>query len=424
MKTSYQILFTIELLHDYYNRQVTFDDIEITPTGNTKIILNGYRILYKTVNNKLTALIEIDSNEKPFVKIDSDTSLRFLLKLKNPSFPNISALKTFDVNNKIYYFSNRVNSERDGKLYLSKAIPGHNAAEDYEVGSLIENAANTYEAVVNNIASPPPHISWRALTPQRFPEYDSNNHPDIYKGSILFDSVSSKNYESLKFIPQGQTIPINDTNFWKEINALQYVTADDLIDRNFISIPKYDMNNHTDIFSGDVFFNSGDSKLYRALKFIERGNAVPVSDINFWEEVTGTKFVVSDDSVSSSENIFGVIDLFFDPSVTANYAILSPANNVKKINYVIRFKNRITTWKYISQNNTVTSLSDDNGLFTFVKTNNEFVSSAPVPLMASPMQNFKLITPGQTVEHIKCASSFIKPVSATKSFLSEIFLNY
>ncbi|MBK8983234.1 MAG: hypothetical protein IPM38_13160 [Ignavibacteria bacterium] len=386
--------------------------------------MSGCRVLHKVSNNKLTALIETDDDEKPLIKIDSKTTLRFLLKSKNPSFINISALKIFDISNKIYYFSNGANNEKSGILYLSSPVSSHNTGEDYEVGSLIQDASDIYEAVVNNTSSPPPNNSWRELSPQRFPEYNTGTHSDVYKGTIVFDPISSKNYEALKFIPQGQSIPVTDTVCWKETGILQYVTSGDLIDNDFIAVSIYNSGNHADIYSGDIFFDSGNSKLYRALKFIERGNAVQVSDINFWEEVTDTRFVVSDDSVNINENIFGIIDLFFDDMVSENYKMLDSADKVKQNNFVIRFKNRITTWKYVSQKNTVTSLSDDNGIFTFDKTNNEFVSRTPIPLMASPMQNFKLITPGQTIEHIKCASALIKPVSASKSFLSEIFLNY
>jgi hypothetical protein len=424
MKTNYQILFSIELLHDYYNHRETFDDIEIIPTGITKKIMDGYRILCKTFSNKLVALIEVDGSEKPNIKIDNDTSLRFILKLKNPAFQNISALKIFDLNNNIYYFTNRADNEKGGIHYLSKTIPVHNTGEDYEVGSLIQDSTNIYEAVINNIGLPPPNNSWRILSPQRFPAYNPANHSDINKGTIVFETVSSKNYEALKFIPQGQTIQVTDVIYWKEVSAFQYVTSEDLIDKNFIAIKEYDIFNHVDIYKGDILFYAGDSKLYKALKFIERGNAVLVSETNYWQVVNDSRFVISEDLIDPNENIFGVIDLFFDSSVSANYAILEASDKVKKLNYVIRFKNRITTWKYVSQNNTTTSISDNNGIFTFVKTNNEFISNTPIPLLASPIQNFKLTTPVLTLDHLKCASSFINPESETKSFLSEIFLNY
>lgn len=427
MKTSYRILFSIQILHDYYTQIESFDDIEIIPTDKSKSILNGNRILYRFLKNKFTALIEVDG-DKPFVNIDSDTNLRFILRLKNPSFTNISGVKLFDINNRVYYFSNRSDNDSGNTLYLSNRIPGHDPGEDYEVGSLVQSGPDIYEAITDNTTLPPPGSGWRKLLQSRFPGYDPNNHSDIYKGNIVFDASGTKNFEALKFIPGGQSVSVNDPAYWKEIAALQYVTLEDLIDRKFISVMKYDIIDHKEIFPGDVFFNVSDSKLYEALKYIERGNQVHVGNTNYWQESPVTKFVISEDKINSSDNIFGVVDLFFDGSVPVSHRILDGTGNVRETEYVIRFKNRISTWKYISQKNTVTSLTDSTGVFNFIKSSNEFSSDTPVPLLSKPIQKFKLdANTGSgtiSVENLKCASSNIKPNESTRSFLSEIYLNY
>ncbi|MBK8553395.1 MAG: hypothetical protein IPL53_20960 [Ignavibacteria bacterium] len=94
---------------------------------------------------------------------------------------------------------------------------------------------------------------------------------------------------------------------------------------------------------------------------------------------------------------------------------------VQEVSYVIRFKNRITTWKYISQNNAVTSITDPNGNFTFTKNGNEFTSNTPVPLLAKPIQNFNWTPGGSPNEKLKCASSYIKPDVSTKIFYQKYF---
>lgn len=427
MKTSYRILFSIQLRHDYYTQTESFSDIEIIPTGKTRSILNGNRILYRFQDNKFTAMIEVNG-DKPFVNLGSDTKLRFILKLKNPSFTNISGLKLFGLNNRIYYFSNRANNESDNILYLSNVIPGHDPGEEYEVGSLVKTGGDIYEAITDNTVLPPPGSGWRKLSPGRFPAYDPGNHSDIFKGNIVFDTGISKNYEAIKFIPKGQSVTVNDPEYWKEISELQYVTSEDLTDRDLISILKYDILNHKEIYAGEIFFNESDSKLYKAVKYIEKGNAVSVSNPNYWQQLNGLKFVLSDDIINKGENIFGIADLFFDGSVPVNYRMLDGTGNVRETEYVIRFKNRITTWKYISQKNTVTSLTDPSGSFNFIRNSNEFTSDSPVPLLLKPIQKFRLDADTGTqiisAENLKCASANIKPLESTKSFLSEIFLNY
>lgn len=367
MKTSYQILFSIVLQHDYYNQQDSFDDIEIIPTDVSQKIMKGHRILYKVSGNNLTALIESDG-EKPFINVDKDTSLRLLLKIKKSSFQNVSALKAFDLNNKIYYFTNLADNESDDTLYLSKPMTGHDNSEEYEVGSLLQDTNNIYEAIISNIASAPPNSNWRILSPKRFPEYSKDNYFEVFRGNIIKNG--NKNYEALKFIPHSNFISMSNTNYWKEINSLYYVTAKDLVDI---------------------------------------------------------------DLIKPEENVFGVIDLFFKETVPANYSILDSDGKIKEIKYVIRFKNRISTWRYIIQPNTndtynaddEISVLDNDKIFSFDKIDCEFISNEPIPLMAVPIQNFKFeIKEKFKAEHIKCASTIIKPEAATKSFLSEIYLNY
>lgn len=383
--------------------------------------------MHRSSDNIFTAMIEVDGS-KPYIKIDSDTKLRFIIKLKNPSFGNISGVKLFGLKNSIYYFSNRSDNEIDNVLYLSKKIPVHDPAGDYEVGSLIQTGSDIYEAISDNTALPPPGSGWRKLSQNRFPVYDQANHPEVYKGNIVFDPSGIKNYEALKFIRSGQSVPFNDTDYWKEVTGLQYLTSDDLIGRKFISVGKYDITDHKEIFPGDVLFNESDSKLYEALKYIEKGNQVHVSNNNYWQESPVTKFIVSEDKINSGENLFGIVDLHFDVSVPVNYRMLDGTGNVSETEYVIRFKNRISTWKYVSQKNTVTSLTDPAGVFNFINTGNEYSSDSPVPLLSKPIQKFRFEadTGSQiiTVENIKCASADIKPVEATKSFISEIYLNY
>lgn len=46
MKTTYKILFSIEILHDYYNHSQEFDDIVFLPDAETCKDLRGYRSLF------------------------------------------------------------------------------------------------------------------------------------------------------------------------------------------------------------------------------------------------------------------------------------------------------------------------------------------------------------------------------------------
>lgn len=432
MEIKYKILFSVELQHDYYNQQEAFNDIEMIPTVNTKKTLSGNRILYKVFGDKFIALVEVDGSGKPIIPIDQSTSLRFLLKLKNPSFNNITALKMFNSKDEIYYFTNHAANEdiNNGTLYLSSVIQDYIVSKEYEVSSLVFNGTEMFEAIqyIPPLTNHPVSESnfWRKLDNSRFPVYVFNDPskipPDIYKGNIFLNS--NVLYESRKFIPRGISPDLSDTDSFNAAPSLRYATQEDLIAKDFISISKYDKSNHGDIYVGEIFFSDDDLKLHKAIKFIERENAVPVGDVDFWQDVVPPqRFAISNDTVDFRDNIFGVIDLFFDLPPASNYSMMA-GGIVQEVSYVVRFKNRITIWKYISQNNTVTSITDPNGNFTFTRTGNEFTSDTPVPLLAKPIQSFNWTPGGLPNEKLKCASSYIKPDVSTKIFLSEIFLNF
>ncbi len=430
MNTSFKILFSIELFHDYYNLQESFDDVEIIPTDNTKRLFKGYKIIYKSYGNKLTALAAVDTGSNTFIKIEEGVAFRFILKLKNPIFINISNLKIFESENQIYYFSNRSNNKKDGIYYLSGEIPGYDENEDYEMGSLVKDDSGVYEAIQHSSPSsqhdPSEFLFWRKLNINRFPIYTITavnmiaNHPDIYKGNLF--SAGTKMYEAKKYIPKDFTFQLNDNEYIQELTEPQYGTANDLLDKDYINIRQYYSDDHPDIYKGTIVF--ADSNIYKAKNFIPKGDAVSVSDSNYWENISGHKFVVSDDTISPADNVFGVVDVFFDSPASSEYSMINDSGTVKEINYVIRFKNRITTWKYYSAKNNVISIKDITGLYKFDGPGNPVISTEPIPLCAKPLNNFQVTSGNITASPIKCASSFIKADKISKIFSSEIFLNY
>ncbi|RPI19315.1 MAG: hypothetical protein EHM58_02345 [Ignavibacteriae bacterium] len=365
MKSVYKILFSIDVYHDYYNSVNDISFIEITPAPDTIEKLRNFKVISKTFPNKLLTIIEVNDN-KPFIKIPEDTSFRFYLKALKPEFQNVSALKTFGIGNSIYYFTNRSNNKLDDKLYLSKPVPLYDANSEYETGSLVQNNTSIFEAIKSLDNNSSHDINnqdfWRELSNNRFLTYDKLNHTDIHKGEIRSDN--DKIYEAVRFISKNRQIDITDNNFWNKLNKLQYVTNDDLINKEALEI---------------------------------------------------------------KESVPGVIDLFFDNNVPPEFSIINSEGNVMETNYQIRFKNRIATWKYISQNNSINNIEDVKKIFTFTRPSidsNEFVSNTPIPLIARPDYNFKITAGNITTENIKCPAATVIPDKENKSFVSEIYLNY
>jgi len=366
--TIYNILFSIELGHDYYNNSVIpFNDIEVSPDEETTRILNGHRILYRKLKNRLVALVEIRAG-KPFIQIAPDTRFRFYLTLKKPDFFNISSLPFFNTQGKIYYFTNKVNNEKGDRLYLNKPIPPYDSTIEYEMCLMVKQGTKIFEAIKKvQVNTPPANPSfWRELINARFLNYVPGDHVEIQQGAIV--SSGGKIYTALRTVLQGQSIPVNNNSTWRELAELSYVTHEDLV-------PKTD----------DILDRKTENKI--------------------------------------KEKVIGVTDLFFDAAVPANYAMIDGTGIATERNYFLRFKNRVTTWQYISDLNTVTSITDTDGVYSF---NNQLTSEKPIPLLALPFQNFRLqkVSPNTTIDHIRCATSSIIPDSTTQSFLSQIHLNF
>ncbi|MFI5171321.1 MAG: DUF4255 domain-containing protein, partial [Chitinophagales bacterium] len=365
MNSSYKILFSIDLPHDYHNRQVGYDGIYIVPDAATEKILNGYKIIVKKFAGNVTGLAETREG-KLHLKMNADTKLRFYLKLKDRHFSGITALNSFNSAGKLYYFSNAADNLVDGIRYLTKPISAYDAAVDYEVGSIVKSGTKFFEAIKFSVAAAAHGTGetkfWRTLTAKRFPAYDINNHGELLGGTIVSDGNTSL-FQSLKTIGKGNAIALTDVLSWRRITNLQYVTSSDLVDPLPLKIP------------------------------------------------------------ASEQNVFGVIEIFFNDSVPSQYVLIGPAGEVMETNYVIRFKNRIATWKYISLLNQITAIEDTEGLFVFTKTENQFISGAPIPLLAKPNYNFKSTAGTFINENIQCASASLKPDVNNKSFFSEIFLN-
>jgi len=124
---SYKILFGVNLLHLYYlnkgensflemgaNDQVKqinlFDFnnfISVTPTQNTIKILADYQLIFKPNNtgfNIISRVISTDK-QKPFITLDDDLSLEFLIKITDNTFFNYTN-PNIENGSGLYYFSN------------------------------------------------------------------------------------------------------------------------------------------------------------------------------------------------------------------------------------------------------------------------------------------------------------------------------
>jgi len=171
--TIYSELFTITFLHSGYETPLDkflSGSISVAPDENTKKIFTEYKMNYRFFANTLVCFIQCalpaSDPKTPFMKIDNDIKIRFLIKNSSDFFNKTFVTAT--ANKKIYQFSNKANNVNGG-IFLTAPVENYNSAKDYNKGTIVQNGGNLFGTLqtvlaVKNI----PLINtdfWEQLTP-------------------------------------------------------------------------------------------------------------------------------------------------------------------------------------------------------------------------------------------------------------------
>lgn len=106
IKLSYDTLFSIRLLHDYYGG--VYSDMAIVPTTDCETELKNYGLIFKATNEGGVVLFSRNERDEVNRPIQALSQFRFLLIVRNAAFDNFTALSysTNKVGKAIYCFSN------------------------------------------------------------------------------------------------------------------------------------------------------------------------------------------------------------------------------------------------------------------------------------------------------------------------------
>jgi hypothetical protein len=81
----YVLLFSLEIVHDYYADQ-RCSDFLIIPTPDTQKLLKNVRCVLKSYSNRIEIWAPITDTGQPFVPLSADARFTFHLQLLNPDF--------------------------------------------------------------------------------------------------------------------------------------------------------------------------------------------------------------------------------------------------------------------------------------------------------------------------------------------------
>ena len=111
MNRTFKIILSLTLLHDYYTGGYS-PDFVITPTTDTKRLLKSNRWLYgNTAHGFFIGCDNLAMDMFSAVLVQKPVRLRFILRLKNPDFPNFTTLPSRSGSKDIYYLHSQEGSQ-------------------------------------------------------------------------------------------------------------------------------------------------------------------------------------------------------------------------------------------------------------------------------------------------------------------------
>jgi hypothetical protein len=352
MQIVYRKLFEVEIRHDYFllpglpEKFATDFKLSklftIQPSSDTEKMMQDHKMLFRTTDSGFVVLIRCEYLTPSAVyasAIDLDDALNFSFywTLNDPHALNYTNQRIIEQEKKIYFFSTRTGSVEGTVNFLNTAIPAFGSTylgePLYRLGDIIRESGATYEliekespvtnfpanaakwqkindAVVNYI-NPNDRIMLQGV---RFVYERTNSNPgenitarllddnsqEILLGTIMGTGQSQGEYTA----PLNGTDPVNFVLDFSHIKAGLYT----------LEIHEASGINQSSFYLMDPMIKDD---LFAVSSFYVSGNALPFT---FIREDPALKRWITDD----------------------------PAKM-----FTLRFRNRLTRWKYLNQDDTI-----------------------------------------------------------------------
>ena len=410
MQIAYRKLFEVEIRHDYFlldaaaTTYTTDYDIRnvflIEPSKETAALMRDHRMIFRYTATGFAVLVSSELVTAPnlfatTIDFSSDLYFSFYWQLLDPYFENYTNRRLIEKGRQIYYFDNREGSVEAGIAYLNKAIVpfGTTYLNEplYRLGDIVSESGKTHEMIdkdapiigfpgsparwqlintpVIHYVNPTSRITWQ---PPRFTYERPNTNPGEFIIASLFDTNNQP--VDLGTIPQTNQ-PQN--TYISSFNTLEPVNF--RVDLSAFSAGKYRM---------DITDASG---------------------------TTPQRFYLLDPLIKP--DLYGVSEFFVTaPTAPFRFITEDPVSHrwildTTPKKFQIRFRNRLTRWQYLKQ---------DQTLFDQPPT--------PRPL-TKIYSGYNIPGPGGTTIHLPdpAVNTIIPDVEAptrlVKNIFSKIFLN-
>jgi hypothetical protein len=119
--------------------------LDITPTGDSMNLLSAHRCVYKSTPMGILVGIKAEPDDllpgifNPFISMEDDLSLRFILRLKDAGFANYTALPLKGNSGSMFIFKNYSGPASTAHPSLSAIPPVYKPGEEYLPGDMLSD---------------------------------------------------------------------------------------------------------------------------------------------------------------------------------------------------------------------------------------------------------------------------------------------
>ena len=422
IKSSYSVLFRVELLHEYFlNRQCK--DFEIVPASDSKILFNRSKIIYRNHENKLIAFIQQNDAGEPFYNTASvknyrkdfgKSVFRFYLTIKNSLFFNYTNINFNFADRKKFYFSNLSQNKASNYLFLSAPLSPFSVDRQYIPGDIVQDpqSGKVYEALKKYTSTKKTELTDPLLWISKDLSNVNNNVSDfvtgrLYNAGDLVKHPTKDNiFEATKRLTANLPAELNDPLLWipRGLGQLQYASGNDAIEccggkYNFtftdpvkkakIVILGFNYNAASPAY--DVPVKENEVKSFAKPTRDVPVDFSPLPPGKYAVKVNDETRIIYYDPVMSAGNVFGIIEIFNFLPGSSDYTLLTEDEKIKNINYQLLFAARRVLWKYIRKDAKAQTITDTGTTaYQFELKGDGFVSSSPIPLSENVLKTLIL----------------------------------
>jgi hypothetical protein len=372
MTTTFKILFTVELLHDFYKEGIC-TDFKLIASEATKELLANCNAMYKTVGNQLVVLIKADSNNKPFIAPDKKAKFTFYMELMKPLFMTVSSLDLEALAGKRFYFSNLAQNKLTivpgiDELFVSNVIKPYDAAATYGTGDFVTHNDITYELAKQGVVDVPSDASTVWVSRKQHP----------YANKLIPAYEAARTYHTSDFVIANDVIfectadaaagnkPTEGSAFWALRTKNQFASSKDLIQlvakQSSFPVAPGAAAVQIEVYQLNLVNNLFEELVWKDTQYFEEpvtSVAVDLSkqlDARYKVLINGNVFDVYASNDAVYKNMFGVLDFYNHLPNGNDFAFFDAAGKLKDrlvvnknlwLNYTIRFANKLAFWKYL-----------------------------------------------------------------------------